>query len=93
MVYLVTYVLTDDTADKHVAVETALRKIPSWAKLRLGVWLVSDSTMTAAQIRDAIWRDGLSEGDRIFVARLVSEWGSYNFPQTILDWLEKVATF
>jgi hypothetical protein len=90
MVYIVAYDLhkPNNTPPNRAAIESAVKALGSWAHIAESIWLVALSGVAISQTRDTLWKS-LHEGDRLFVARLAGDWGSYNMDQDITRWLHE----
>lgn len=88
MVQLVSFTFgpNNETLANRLRIEGAIKTMP-WARIGPYVWLVSVSA-NAATVRDQLWQY-MSEGDRLFVARLHGEWGAYNLPADVVSWLNE----
>lgn len=89
MVHLIsfTFETKGDAKERRDRLEVAIKTYP-WARISPWVWIVS-VPFGAATLRDELWQH-MSEGDKLFVTRLASEWGSYNLSADIVQWLNTV---
>jgi hypothetical protein len=90
VVYIVTYDLKspNDTSDDYKRVMDGLKSTyGAWCHLELSVWLVA-ADQTATEVRDEV-KKLLNPADRLFVARLSGNWGSFNLGKERNTWLKQ----
>jgi hypothetical protein len=57
-----------------------------WARPVKSVWIIK-SDKNVAQIRDEI-KLVLDQNDKLIVVELASNWGTYNIPKEVTDWMK-----
>jgi hypothetical protein len=88
MVHVVGYDLKEpnDTEENYKIIIDAIKtNFNSWCHIEKSVWLI-DSATDATAARNLL-KDYLHTGDILFVARLTSNWGSWNFGDDRNNWL------
>jgi len=81
--YLVTYDL-NKTGQNYDGLNAAIKTYP-WAKIATTTYAIK-STQSATEIRNALQKH-IDANDRIFVANIANDWGAYNLPKEVTDWL------
>lgn len=86
--YLISYDLVgnENITDYKRLIEM-IKTATYWAKPLKSVWLVK-STLSSAQIRDQL-RTVVDNNDKLLVIEITNNWGSYNLPKDVTDWMQK----
>ncbi len=90
MVYIVAYDLKkpNNSPEQYEKVEAAIKSLGGWAHIEKSVWLVSTQTLTVSQVRDSVFKSMITS-DKLFVARLAGDWGSYYMDPEVVKWLKE----
>jgi hypothetical protein len=86
-VYAITYDL-HNPGQKYEELSEKIKSLGSWMKHFDSFWLLSTTSYTAGEIRDAL-KEVVDTNDKIFVAKLSGSWASYNVQKSGTDWIKK----
>lgn len=86
--FLISYDLgVPETHSDYITLANYLKsRYASWARPVKSVWLIK-SYDNAAQIRDAI-KTVLDAKDKLIIAELSGNWGTYNVSKEVTDWMK-----
>jgi hypothetical protein len=66
-----------------------IKRFGKWARLNNYLWAIKTETDNVFQIRDTLMAL-MANPDRLFVVDITkSDWGSYNIPQEVANWLKE----
>ncbi len=86
--YLIQLELNARPADQYPELEKAIKALGNWSNRMRGSWLV-ETRFTAAQIRDLLKPTIVSGQDRLFVARMTTNWAGTGMGDGFQDWMNR----
>ncbi len=86
--YLIAIELTARPADQYPDLEKAIKALGNWSSRMKGVWLV-ESRFNAAQIRDLLKPTLVAGRDKLFIARMTTNWAGTGMGDGFQDWMNR----
>jgi hypothetical protein len=90
MMYVILIELNGRPADQYADLERAVKALGNWSNRVRGAWFV-ESRFTSQQIRDLLKPHLDSGKDRLFVARMGSNWAGTGMGPGFQEWMNRRA--